>query len=105
MPLSRATKVVEACMCLHNVMIDRGVAQEIRPPVYSTSGRVTVRPHIDHNGAPSQLLTGDGAENCGDGSGMRELRAMLTQKMRTLGMKRPQLTNERRRQQEIVNAL
>ena len=92
-------------MCLHNVMIDRGVEQEIRPPEYSTSGRVTMRPHIDNNGAPSQLLTGDGAQGCGDGSGMRELRTIFTTKMKHLGMKRPQHANERRRQQEIVNAL
>jgi hypothetical protein len=40
MPLNQAPRVVEVCVCLHNVMIDRGVAQEIHP-VSSKSGRVT----------------------------------------------------------------
>ena len=64
--LRQAPKIVGTCMCLHNVMMDRCVPQEIRPPVYSKSGRVTYRPHIDNNGAPTQLMTYDGAESTAD---------------------------------------
>jgi hypothetical protein len=64
--LRQAPKIVGTCMCLHNVMMDRCVPQEIRPPVYSKSGRVTYRPHIDNNGAPTHLMTYDGAESTAD---------------------------------------
>jgi hypothetical protein len=36
-PLRRAPLVVETCMCLHNIMIDRQVPLEIRPPLASDS--------------------------------------------------------------------
>ena len=91
-------------MCLHNVMIDRCVPQEIRPPVYSKSGRVTYRPHIDNNGAPTQLMTYDGRSPpqtvCG---GMTDLRSKLRSQMKELEMKRPQLAIERQQQQTTVN--
>jgi hypothetical protein len=101
--LRRAPKIVETCMCLHNVMIDRCVPQEIRPPVYSKSGRVTYRPHIDNNGAPTQLMTDNGAESTADCGGMTDLRSKLKSQMKELEMKRPQLAIERQQQQTTVN--
>ena len=93
--LRQAPKIVGTCMCLHNVMIDRGVPQEIRPPVYSKPGRVTYRPHIDNNGAPTQLMTDDGADSTADCGGMTDLRSKLKSQMKELEMKRPQLAIER----------
>ena len=101
--LRQAPKIVGTCMCLHNVMMDRCVPQEIRPPVYSKSGRVTYRPHIDNNGAPTQLMTDDGAESTADYGGMTDLRSKLTSQMKELEMKRPQLAIERQQQQTTVN--
>ena len=103
--LRRAPKIVETCMCLHNVMIDRCVPQEIRPPVYSKSGRVTYRPHIDNNGAPTQLMTDDGADSTADCGGicMTDLRSKLKSQMKELEMRRPQLAIERQQQQATVN--
>ena len=101
--LRQAPKIVGTCMCLHNVMIDRCVPQEIRPPVYSKSGRVTYRPHIDNIGAPTQLMTYDGAESTADCGGMTDLRSKLRSQMKELEMKRPQLAIERQQQQTTVN--
>ena len=68
-------------------MIDRCVPQEIRPPVYSKSGRVTYRPHIDNNGAPTQLMTDDGADSTADCGGMTDLRSKLKPQIKELEMK------------------
>ncbi len=94
--LRQAPKInlVETCMCLHNVMIDRCVSQEISPPVYSKSGRVTYRTHIDNNGAPTQLMTDDRAESTTDCGGMTDLRSKLMSQMKELEMKRPQLATD-----------
>jgi hypothetical protein len=90
-------------MCLHNVMIDRCVPQEISPPVYSKSGRVTHRPPIDNDGAPTQLMTDDGAESTADCGGMTDLRSKLKSQMKELEMKHPQFAIERQHQQATVN--
>jgi len=55
--LHRAPVVIEACMTLHNLCIDRSLPQEIRPPKQSRSGNPSHRPHINNNGGPSSLLT------------------------------------------------
>jgi len=47
--LHRAPAVIETCMTLHNLCIDRSVPQEIRPPKQSRSCNPLHCPHINNN--------------------------------------------------------
>ena len=99
-PLRHAPVVVETCMCLHNILIDRNVPVEIRPPVVSRSrgaSMPTARPHINNNGGPGSLLSGDGAGGTDDTSNMSALREFITVQMGELEMKRPATSIERMR--------
>lgn len=97
-PLVKAPVVIETCMCLHNILIDRGVQMEVRPPLSSRSrGYAQRRPHINNNGGPDALLSGDGAVNSLDTNDMIVLRDVLTTEMAKLGMKRPAVEIERAR--------
>lgn len=99
-PLRRAPLVVETCMCLHNIMIDRQVPLEIRPPIAPNSRgdfRSGARPHINNNGGPGSLLSGDGAGGSDDTTTMVKLREKITTQMELLEMKRPGTVLERRR--------
>ena len=63
------------------------------------------RPHIDNNGAPSELLTGHDADSSQDTDDMTKLRRDITTQMKDIGMKRPQVAAERRRAQDQYNAM
>jgi len=105
-PLHWAPVVIETCMTLHNLCIDRSVPQEIRPPKQSRSSNPSHRPHINNNGGPSSLLTDDDADSAFDSSDMNSLRSFITQQMQDLEMKRPAFVIERQgaqRTQEQTN--
>jgi len=98
-PLRRAPVVIETCMTLHNLCIDRSVPQEIRPPKQSRSRDPSHHHHINNNGGPSSLLTDDDADSAFDSSDMNSLRSFITQQMKDLEMKRPAFVTERQRAQ------
>jgi hypothetical protein len=102
-PLSRAPVIIEACMCLHNIMIDRKVGMVVAPPIHSRSRPrdQATRPHINNNGGPGSLLTGDGAGTSFDTSDMVALREVLTDQMTQLEMRRPAVAIERVRMQRV----
>jgi hypothetical protein len=91
-------------MCLHNVMIDRDVPQEIRPLLQTRTIRMQHRPHIDNSSAPSELLTGHDTDSSQDTDDMTKLRREITAQMKDIGMKRPQVAAERRRAQDQYDA-
>ena len=88
-------------MCLHNILIDRKVPLEIRPPLVSNSRgdfRSGARPHINNNGSPGSLLSGDGAgAGSSDTSNLVNLREPITTQMEHLEMKLPGTVLEHRR--------
>ena len=100
-PLHRAPVVIESCMCLHNIMIDRQVGMVVTPPIQSRSRPRDhgTRPHINNNGGPTSLLTGDGARTSFDTRDMVSLREVLTDQMTQLEMRRPAVVIERVRMQ------
>jgi len=102
-PLARAPVVVEACMCLHNICIDRHVDQEIRPPLARRKRDVLQRPHINNNGGPSSLMTDHTASVGRDTNDMTALRVHITTQLRQLEVQRPSLLSERVAPQRLVD--
>jgi len=101
--LARAPVVVEACMCLHNICIDRHVDQEIRPPLTRRKRDVLQRPHINNNGGPSSLMTDHTASVGRDTNDMTALRGHITTQLRQLEVQRPSLLSERVAAQRLLD--